>query len=83
MFISWFLLVIFILMSGLFTPIESMPAWAQKVTLFNPIAYFVDIMRLVLLKGSGAWEIRDHFLKLSIFALAINTLAVLNYRKTN
>ena len=83
MFISWFLLVIFILMSGLFTPIESMPGWAQKMTLFNPIAYFVDVMRLVLLKGSGFWEIKRHFVSLGVFALVINTLAVINYRKTN
>jgi ABC-2 type transport system permease protein len=38
MFIAWFFTVIFILMSGLFTPIESMPNWAQQVTLFNPSA---------------------------------------------
>ena len=82
MFISWFFLVIFILMSGLFTPIESMPEWAQKLTLFNPIAYFVDVMRLVLLKGSGLWEIRNHMLMMLVIALVINSLAVLNYRKT-
>lgn len=82
MFISWFFLVIFILMSGLFTPIESMPLWAQQVTRINPIAYFVEVMRLVLLKGSGLWEIRQHFFILGAYALIINGLAVLNYRKT-
>jgi ABC-2 type transport system permease protein len=39
MFISWFVLVIFILMSGLFTPAESMPQWAQNLNMINPIAY--------------------------------------------
>ena len=39
MFIAWFFVVIFILMSGLFTPIESMPEWAQILTEFNPIKY--------------------------------------------
>lgn len=82
MFISWFFLVIFILMSGLFTPIESMPGWAQELTRLNPIAYFVEVMRLVLLKGSGLWEIRHHFFILGGYALVINGLAVLNYRKT-
>ena len=83
MFISWFFLVIFILMSGLFTPIESMPPWAQEITRINPIAYFVEVMRLVLLKGSGLWEIRNHFFILAFYALLINGLAVLNYRKTS
>lgn len=81
MFIAYFVLVVFIMMSGLFTPIESMPGWAQKVTWFNPIAYFVEVMRMVLLKGSGWFEIRQHVYAMLAMALAINTLAVLNYRK--
>jgi ABC-2 type transport system permease protein len=66
MFISWFFMVIFILMSGLFTPIESMPLWAQKVTLFNPVAYFIKVMRMVLLKGSGFTETAQYFLYMAI-----------------
>jgi ABC-2 type transport system permease protein len=45
--------VIFILMSGLFTAIENMPSWAQQITLVNPIRYFIEVMRMVLLKGAG------------------------------
>jgi len=47
MFIAWFFVVIFILMSGLFTPIESMPQWAQFLTEFNPVKYYVEVMRMV------------------------------------
>lgn len=83
MFLSWFILVLFILMSGLFTPIESMPDWAQKVTLFNPVSYFIRIMRMVMLKGSGLYDIVDDLLIMLLFALVINTLAILNYRKTS
>ena len=83
MFISWFFLMIFVLMSGLFTPIESMPEWAQKITWFNPVAYFIDVNRKVLLKGSDFYAIQGHFLKISLFALGINLLAIWNYRKTN
>lgn len=82
MFISWFFLIIFILMSGLFTPIESMPVWAQAITRFNPVAYFVEVMRMVLLKGSGILDIRIHLIVMSAYAIAVNSLAVLNYRKT-
>ncbi len=81
MFLSWFFLIIFILMSGLFTPIESMPEWAQRITDFNPIAYFVDVMRLVLLKGSGLEGIKTHLLLMVFYAVIINSLALLNYRK--
>jgi len=83
MFISWFFLVIFILMSGLFTPIESMPGWARQITRLNPVAYFVEVVRLVLLKGSSWWDIRSQWIALSIFAVVINGAAILNYRKTD
>jgi len=82
MFISWFFLVVFILMSGLFTPIENMPKWAQNITLFNPIRYFIEVTRLVLLKGAGFAEIRLHFVVMIISAVLINALAIFRYRKT-
>ncbi|WP_026838336.1 ABC transporter permease [Gillisia sp. JM1] len=83
MFIAWFFVVIFILMSGLFTPIESMPGWAQIITEFNPIKYFVEVMRMVMLKGSSFQDILPQFLKTLLYALIMNGLAVWSYKKTN
>ncbi|MGR7813964.1 ABC transporter permease [Lacinutrix undariae] len=83
MFIAWFFTVIFILMSGLFTPIESMPKWAQTLTEFNPIRYFVEVMRMVMLKGSGFKDILPQLLKTAIYAFVMNALAVWSYKKTN
>jgi ABC-2 type transport system permease protein len=83
MFIAWFFTVIFILMSGLFTPIESMPQWAQIVTEFNPIKYFVEVMRMVMLKGSGFMDILPQVLKTLLYALVMNGLAVWSYKKTS
>ncbi len=81
MLISWFFLVIFILMSGLFTSIDNMPVWAQKLTLLNPVAYFVELIRMVLLKGSGFQHVAKHFISMAIMAVVINIFAVLNYKK--
>ncbi|MGA7305982.1 MAG: ABC transporter permease [Rhodothermales bacterium] len=83
MFLAWFFIVIFILMSGLFTPIESMPTWAQRLTLLNPIAYFIEIMRRVLLKGAGIEAVRDQVIALAVYAMVTLTLAVRQYRKTS
>lgn len=83
MFIAWFFTVIFILMSGLFTPIESMPEWAQMLTAFNPIRYFVEVMRMVMLKGSGFIDILPQLLKTLLYAIIMNGLAVWSYKKTN
>ncbi len=83
MFIAWFFIVIFILMSGLFTPIESMPIWAQYLTEFNPIKYFVEVMRMVMLKGSSLTDIAPQLLKTLLYAIVMNSLAVWSYKKTN
>ncbi len=83
MFIAWFFMVIFILMSGLFTPIESMPMWAQQLTNFNPIKYFVQVMRMVMLKGADFFDILPQLTKTLIFAIVMNGLAVYSYRKIN
>jgi len=83
MFIAWFFMVIFILMSGLFTPIESMPIWAQQLTIINPIKYFVEVMRMVMLKGAGFTDILPQILKTFFYAIVMNGLAVYGYRKVN
>ena len=82
MFISWFFMVIFILMSGLFTPIENMPVWAQNITYFNPVRYFIEVMRMVMLKGSNFYQVKLHFLIVAIYGLAILGLATWRYQKT-
>jgi len=81
MFIAWFLTVIFILMSGLFTPIESMPEWAQNLTLLNPIRYFVEIIRMVMLKGATFSDISRPFFIIVFYAFALNGIAVWTYKK--
>jgi ABC-2 type transport system permease protein len=81
MLVSFFFMMIFILMSGLFTSIESMPVWAQNLDRINPIAYFMRIMRMVMLKGSNFHDIRDSFYPLVFYAFAIISFAVWRYRK--
>lgn len=81
MFIAWFFVVVFILMSGLFTPIESMPSWAQKMTELNPIRYFIEVIRMVMLKGSSLKDVMPQLIKISIYAVVMNILAVVSYRK--
>ena len=81
MFTGFFFLIIFALLSGLFTPISSMPHWAQQITLFNPVRYFVEVMRMVYLKGSQFADLTGHFVVVCLFALFFNVLAVASYRK--
>ena len=82
MFIAFFFMITFILMSGVFTPVDSMPSWAQKVNLINPVAYFMRVIRMILLKGSEFGDIAREFYSLCLYAMLILTLAITNYRKT-
>lgn len=83
MFVMFFFMMILLLMSGLFTPVSSMPEWAQKMTIFNPLKYFMEVMRLVYLKGSAFGEMIPQFLALCAFALGLNAWAIASYRKKN
>jgi ABC-2 type transport system permease protein len=82
MFVAFFCMIIFILMSGIFTPYESMPQWAQDFNLINPVAYLMRINRMVMLKGSSASDISREIISLVVIAIGFTTLAVRRYRKT-
>lgn len=81
-FITWFVFVIFILLSGLFTPIDSMPDWAQYLTWANPVAWFIDIMRRVMLTGADMRDIWVSYLVLLAYGVVFLGSAVMRYRKT-
>jgi ABC-2 type transport system permease protein len=82
MFVAFFCMIIFILMSGIFTPYESMPMWAQDFNLINPVAYLMRINRMVILKGSTIHDISKELYSLIVIAIGFTTLAVRRYRKT-
>jgi len=81
MFVTFFIMMIYLLMSGLFTPIDSMPRWVQIVAELNPVRHFVAISRAVLVKGATLREIEQPFSVLAVFAVAVFGLAVRQYSK--
>ncbi|MBS1561538.1 MAG: ABC transporter permease [Bacteroidetes bacterium] len=83
MFVAFFFIMIFIMLGGLFTSIDSMPAWAQVITRFNPVRYFIEVMRMVVIRGSTFDDIKMHFLAVIGMGIVLNGWAVLNYRKTS
>jgi ABC-2 type transport system permease protein len=81
MFVTFFLLMIYLLMGGLFTPVDSMPRWVQLLSELNPIRHFAAIMRGILMKGAGLAEIARPLGILTLYAAAMLTLAIRRYRK--
>jgi ABC-2 type transport system permease protein len=82
MFVAFFVILIFLLMSGLFTPVDSMPDWAQQVAEANPVKHFVSIMRAVLMRGAGLETVGPPIAGLAVSGIVVLALAVLRYRKS-
>ena len=81
MFVSFFLLLVYLLMSGLFTPVRSMPVWAQWMAEFNPVKHFIVIIRSVLLKGAGLTDILRPLGILVVSGVIVLTLSIRQYSK--
>ena len=82
MFVTFFVLMIYLLMSGLFTPVESMPEWVQVASLLNPVRHFVTISRAILIKGAGVSEIATPLGVLAVYGVVVLGLAIRQYNKT-
>lgn len=81
MFLTFALMMVYLLMSGLFTPLRSMPTWAEWLAQLNPLAHFVHLMRAVLLKGAGLVDVSRQLMILGAGGAAVLSLAVRQYRK--
>ena len=81
MFVTFFILMVYLLMSGLFTPIDSMPRWAQVLSLLNPVRHFVAISRAVLVKGAGLAAVARPLGTLAAYATLMVVVAVRQYSK--
>lgn len=82
-FVMWFFVVMMLLLSGLFTPTRSMPAWAYMTTYINPVSYFVEAVRNVFIRGGNIMNVWNQILALSGIGLFMGTWAVLSYKKNS
>lgn len=83
MSVAYFFMMIFILMSGMFTSIDSMPLWAKGIARATPVGYFIEVLRGIILKGSTFKDLWINFVVLVGFAVLLNSWAIRNYKKTN
>jgi ABC-type multidrug transport system permease subunit len=81
MFVTFFVMNVYLLMSGLFTPIDSMAPWVRVVSELNPVRHFVTISRAILIKGAAPGDIARPLLTLTAFGVVTLALAVRQYSK--
>ncbi|HBX45069.1 ABC transporter permease [Limibacterium fermenti] len=80
-FLIMFFILIIYLLSGMFTPVSSMPYWAQIIAYCNPLTYFVQVLRLLYLNGSRFADIAQSTGIILIFGIILNLWAVISYKK--
>jgi ABC-2 type transport system permease protein len=80
-FIIFFFVLTMIFLSGLYTPFQNMPMWAQIMGNASPLKYFIQVLRIIYLKGATFTEMRHLFYPLCALAVIFNGWAVLSYRK--
>lgn len=81
LFLTWFILIFFILLGGFFIPIENMPGWVQKVSAINPVRYFMLVVRELFLKGAGLRELWPEGLKMLAIGVTVFGTALLAFRR--
>ncbi len=81
MFMMFFFVMIFDFLSGLFTPIASMPEWAKLISYLSPLRYMIEVLRGVYLRGCGIRDFAQQFVPLTILMIGFNSWAIISYRK--
>ena len=81
MLVMFFFVLVFNLMSGLFTPVSSMPEWAQWIAAFMPPKYYIESMRGIYQMGVGIDGLGSQILCLALFGVFFNSLAIFTYKK--
>lgn len=81
-FIGGFMFILpAMLLSGTMSPIHAMPGWMQPLTLLNPLRYYMEAVRAILLKGTPLIELLPQLGVLLVFGLAIMLAASLRFQK--
>jgi drug efflux transport system permease protein len=69
------------LLSGFMFPVSSMPVVFQKITLLNPIRYFLETLRSIFLKGAGIGVLWPQVVTLAVMGVVALGFATRRFRK--
>ena len=80
--LSFFFFLPSLLLSGFMFPFRGMPQWAQAVGELLPLTHFLRVVRGILLKGNGLYEITLQLWQIALFAVVALTVGIKRYRQT-
>lgn len=70
------------LLSGIMTPIQSMPGWLRPLTVVNPLRHYAEVVRGSFLRGAGFAELSTQLVALAAMGIAVFTFASLRFRRS-
>jgi ABC-2 type transport system permease protein len=81
LYLIWFILIFFLLLSGFFLPVENMPRWVQNISRVNPVKYFMLAVREMFLKGAGLAELWRELLGMLAIGITVLAASVLLFHR--
>jgi len=78
---AFLFLVPAVILSGFSTPIANMPPTMQKITLVNPLRYFLVVLRRVFLEGASFSQLLDQFWPMAVIGVITLSLAAALFRR--
>ena len=81
LFFSWFSMVLFLMLSGLFTPVENIPPALRWLADINPLRYLIKIIREIFLKGNGIAYFGRELVILAGITLVVLSFSLLNFKR--
>ncbi|MCK4560188.1 MAG: ABC transporter permease, partial [Calditrichia bacterium] len=81
MFVSWFILVFMIMVSGFFIPIDNMPGFMQKLTYLSPMRYYLYIVRDIIQKDASLFYLLKDVIPMTIYGLLIFVASTIKFQK--
>jgi ABC-2 type transport system permease protein len=69
-------------LSGMMFPLENMPFFMKMVAYLNPLTYFLELLRNIMLKGGETSVILSHLLYLAVFGTVVTWISFRRFRTT-
>lgn len=81
MFFSWFMMVVMILLSGFFVPVQNMPKVIRGISFLSPLSHYMTVLREIVVKGSSLAQLSRELTFLICGGIGIFGFSLLSFRK--
>ena len=81
MMLSFLTILPSVLLSGFMFPRSSMPPLMQWISQLIPVTYFIEILRGIIIRGAGFYDLLPNILALAIFGILLIWFSSMRFQK--